>query len=66
MLFKNTKFSALKPSANTISGRNNRCSEMAADFVAANSQFSAKFPNAIIEDNSTAIGKACGVTINAV
>lgn len=66
MLFKKKKFKILNKSVKTINGLKNRSNEILADFAAANSQFSERFPKAIIEDNKTAIGNACADTINEV
>ena len=62
MLFKNKKLMALINKVRKISGRINLFKEIPADFTAAISYFSERFPSAIMEDSKTPMGNAVGVT----
>jgi hypothetical protein len=62
MLFKNKKLMALIIKVRKTKGRINLFKEIPADFTAAISYFSERFPKAIMEDSKTPIGSAVGVT----
>ena len=66
MLLRNKKLIALISKVRKIKGLIVLFNEIPADFRAAISYFSDRFPKAMIEDNKTPIGNAVGVTCKQV